>query len=273
MIRRRDNFIFTRRPPRNAGSPKKILAGVLLVIAFLLIFRRPLTEQAFNIAVPLWNIEHRLANFLLPVTSGWVTTGELAEENSLLKDELAERTAEHNEQKEIIRELRTRLELFDDYALTISSGTPTIAKILVRPPHTPFDTLVLDKGAPHGITTGNLVFAPGNILLGKIAESLTSGSKASLLSSSGEKNLGFVEGIGVFELTGMGGGNFTFTTPKDSTPEEGSIVWTEDSRHIFAIVGTSTPITNEATALVRAQAPFNIQNLRWVNILRTESAE
>ena len=67
---------------------------------------------------------------------------------------------------------------------------------------------------------------------------------------------------------GKGNGNFEMTLPRDTEVREGDIVVAPSiTIEIFAVVGDIEKDSNSPFQVVRFSSPFNINNIRWVEVV------
>lgn len=162
-------------------------------------------------------------------------------------------------ENESLKEILGRISTKEDMVL---------AGILSKPSQSPYDTLVLDAGAKQGINTGNIVFAFGDIPIGRIAEVFPSSSKVVLFSNAGEKTQAIVrDKNNFFELVGRGGGNFEMILPRDLTLQEGDLM-TMPGINPYTLARVETIISDPRDPFTKAllSSPVNIQELKFVEI-------
>ena len=136
----------------------------------------------------------------------------LIKENNVLKIELDSVKPLLLDRDILVKENNDLKELFG----RTDTSNNILATVLVKPPQSSYDTVVLDVGSNLDVKNGNKVFANGNIVLGEIVEVHKSASKAKLYSTAGEK----IQTINVrnnisLEIIGQGGGNFDVRVPRE----------------------------------------------------------
>lgn len=143
-----------------------------------------------------------------------------------------------------------------------------LAVVLKYPPLVPYDQLILDIGRDMNISTGDNVYAPGNVLIGKISEVVGNTSKVLLLSSPGQKYQVMIGNNHLSaEAIGRGGGQYQAEMPRDSKISKGDFVTVASiSDRPFGIV--SEIISDQANPFktVIFAPPVNLYQLRWVLI-------
>lgn len=141
-----------------------------------------------------------------------------------------------------------------------------LSAILSKPNKSIYDTLVIDVGSSKGIQIGDLVFALGDIPIGRISETFPNSSKVVLFSSPREKTQVIINDS-FLEITGRGGGNFEVILPRDFKLEKGTpVLMPGIGSYVLAIAETiiSDPRNPFTEALL--VSPVNIQELKFVQI-------
>ncbi len=147
-----------------------------------------------------------------------------------------------------------------------------VASILAKPNQSLYDTLVVDAGTKQNIKEGSMVFAFGNVPIGRVVDVGGFSSKIVLFSSSKEKMNVIVSGREnikdvYMEVVGRGGGNFEMILPRDILLEKGDQVMLPGIRpYIIGIVETIISDPRDAFTKVLLVSPVNIQELNFVEI-------
>lgn len=285
---------------RNGRSYTRLIIGI--VSAIIIIFGgiewlapHFLPAIFTTIARPFWRIE-------FSVTSGSLRSPEaLLSENEELKRELADisirsqATALLEQENADLKGLFNRTPSSTSSSVTTSSASIststssstfsttssvialplilkpshlTLAAILVRPPHTLYDELVVDIGADHGLVAGDLVYAPGTVLIGRVVDVMSDTSKVSLLSSSGSSFDVLVGSKSIpAKAVGRGGGQYSAELPRDTMVTVGDIV-TAPSLYTttVGIVGAVVSDPSQAFQTILFAPPSNLYETKWVLI-------
>ena len=143
-----------------------------------------------------------------------------------------------------------------------------LAAILSKPNQSIYDTLIIDAGMVQGVKIGNLVFALGNIPIGRIAETYPNSSKVILFSNAGEKTQVITSDKNAFmEIIGRGGGNFEMTLPRDFILVKGNqVVMPGLNSYVLAITETIISDPRNPFTKVLLTSPVNIQELKLVQV-------
>ena len=161
--------------------------------------------------------------------------------------------------------------------------TPMIlATILAKPNQSVYDTLVIDAGEGQGLQRGNMVFAFGDVPIGRVREVYKFSSKVVLFSSSGEKTdviislshntpSGIVEDPTTkdvsMEIVGRGGGNFEMILPRDFFLKNGDqAVLPGIMPYVVGIVETIISDPRDSFQKALLVSPVNIQELKFVEV-------
>ena len=143
-----------------------------------------------------------------------------------------------------------------------------LSAILSKPNQSLYDTLVVDAGTNVGLEKGDMVFAEGNVPIGKVAEVYSNSSKVILFSNSGEKTQVVVGNTNVFmEVVGRGGGNFEMILPRDFTLLEGdAVVLPGIMPRVLGIVETIISDPRDPFQKALLVSPVNIQEIKFVQV-------
>ncbi len=238
------------------------LAGVFLVGALAIWLIRPFILSA---ATPLWRSENVVIRVIKKGFEHWQSRQNLVNENFILKEKVASLELEISALSAEVSQEELLL------AIGRTGGVEgVIASVLVRPPQSPYDSLIIDAGSNAGVRSGAAAVTPEGIALGVVAEVYPKESRVKLLSSSGEKTEAILERHGVpVALEGKGAGNFRIVVPRETAVEVGDKVLTAGTPGRFvAVVGDVTLEATDAFKEVLAQTPVSIFSIRFVSILK-----
>ena len=236
-----------------------VLVGVLCLVVsgILLVWREPLTGAFWAVFTPAFSAVQSLTS-----------QGELER----LRTELALAEALLADRDVLLRE---NIDLKSRLGRTPEVGTTLLAAVLLRPPATPYDTLVLDVGLDEGVSAGDLVFSAGSVVIGRVTEVYRSSSRATLYSAPGEAHdaLVFAEGGSVpIIMEGQGGGSFKGQLPQGVEVSVGDPVLFPDINPILAARVAATEVaSNESFQTIYLQLPANPFSLRFVEVRKRSS--
>jgi cell shape-determining protein MreC len=262
----------------------KIVTGffvaVIVIVGALQFFMPYMLPQFFTgIARPFWRMQ-------FAIESGSLRSQEaLLNENQALKREIENLKLEYQwtqfiteENEELKGLLGRKIEIHN--ASTTGTTTPTqqnshaafkvgsrtLAAVLSRPPFAPYDMLVIDGGSDLDFETGDLVYAEGDVLVGKISDVLNQTAKVTLLTSAGQRHEVLIGPSRVpAYATGIGGGQYSAELPSTSNVKEGDVVIVPSlNDRPFAIIKAILRDPAQAFETVLLSPSINLYQLRWV---------
>lgn len=182
----------------------------------------------------------------------------LKNENEYLKNKMLDYEVLKNENI-YLKELLNRVENPNSYIL---------ARVLVKPNKSPYDTLIIDIGKEN-VFNGQKVFAEG-FPIGEIVEIYSDTSLVKLYSSPNEVTQAEIDTLGVsVELLGRGGGNFEMDVPKDlDVPKDSFVILPQLNSKIIAIVVKTISEEKDPINKIILKTPVNINELKWVQIIK-----
>jgi cell shape-determining protein MreC len=143
-----------------------------------------------------------------------------------------------------------------------------MAGVLMRPPESPYDTLVLSSGATDDVALGMRVFGPGGVPIGTISQVTADFSRVTLFSSPGVVTQGWVGETRVpIEMRGVGGGAVEAVIPRPVAVAEGDVVFTGGPGAIA--YGTVVKVIDNPSSpqvALRIMPAVNLFSLTWVNV-------
>lgn len=256
----------TNYRPRNSAlgeSRKRLGISLLILIVAVVIFsflRNPLT----NLVSPLWKSSNVFSCAFSGVVALVRSKESLESENQALKAELDSYNA--------LAASARALETSRDEILTHfnrATTTPGIAvAVLVHPPETPYDVLIVDAGSAEGAALGDRVSLPLGVVVGRVSEIATHTARVSLYSGSGGKTDAVLERNSLpVTLIGQGGGNFEFDLPKGVAVFPGDKILSPNLRsEMMAVVGDVQSDPTDSLEHVYAGGVANVSTLRFVVI-------
>ncbi len=238
-----------------AKMPLVSLALVSLVLLLSIAFpnqSRVVWEKTLK---PVWFVSGIARNAVSGVVYPW----RLEDNRSLLSDSASIQSVETNLLLEENRQLKDMLgRVPDDYSV--------IARVLIKPPQSFFDTLVLDVGISQGVFEGSRVFAPSGQIVGSIKTASANTSNAALYSTSGGSVEAEMLGTGfVLQLEGRGDGNFFVKVPRAFEISEGdSFIIPGLTSHVIAVVERVNVGEDDSLKDVFLKSPAPLRSLSWV---------
>ncbi len=262
MSFRRDRADRQRKQRFIAGA---VFAGLVFLVA-LVIGSKPLVSTGYRVITPFWQLNHQFRDRVS--TAADIATRSKAD--LITEIERLEMEAEAGRiallDAEIVRRENEEFRAALGYVFEDESWL--VAGILVRPPQTPYDILVLDVGVGEDVRHGQLVFASSGVVLGVVQEVLARQAVVSLLSTPQLETTVVLErqGIGV-TATGKGGGVYELHVPREIEVLVGDLVVLPGRQ--TEIIGTVQEIIfdpRDPFQTVLAAAPTNFYEKRFVYV-------
>ena len=245
------------------GGGKKPYLWILVAFLVLFFAKGVVSGVASTVTTPFYFVRHYIETSSATVPTFFRARMELISEIQKLEAEiLAQRgkdaafafTKEENE------ELRN---LFQ------ASSTPQIlAGVISRPPYTPYDTLIVDKGGDDGVVQYAPVYFGNKMAVGYVRSVFSQSSLVTLFSSPDAESTVYVFGPNIFTPAyGEGGGVVRLSIPQGMPVEKGNVVVLPSLEGgIMGLVDhvRSVPTEPEQHAYVLFDIP--LQSIRVVSI-------
>ncbi len=246
----------------------KIAIGVVLFL-ILFFFRSNIWNGFSNVSAvvfrPVLVSGHNIGNKFKSVGAYFAFKSSLSLQNQNLQSKLDEANARMANYDTLVADDASMKEILNRKDTKLNM---TLANILSKPSQSEYDTLVVDAGSNQAVKVGDLVFALGNVPIGRVSNVYNSSAKIILFTNSGEKTQAIVSSKNVFmELDGRGGGNFEMILPKDFVLQKGDqVVMPGINSYLLAI--TQSVISDPRDPFEKAllTSPVNIQELKFVEI-------
>lgn len=256
---------FSRTRRRNTllapGSGKWIL-GTLVLVIILFILRTFFPGTVVTLTTPFWRAGSSATQTSGSVAAYFGDKAVLIEE----RDALAREVAALKEQNATLTARTVDLERLLGGRTEVSQGI--LAGVLVRPPVSPYDTLVIDQGEKAGVAVGKRVFGAGGMPLGVVESVSNASARVLLYSAPGRVTEGWV-GVSrtPVSLEGASAGAFRTSVPRERIVSVGEEVYLPGpgAVPIGTVVRVDTdPSSPRAVIHVRPRtSPFS---LTWVTV-------
>ncbi len=204
----------------------KKISAIIFVAVLLFYFRagvyRGLSVALHTILKPVLVAGSSVGNGFSNFGVNFHSKKTLLAENENLKTQIAESIADRANYASVVDE---NIKLKEILGRKPEKMNVVLAGILSRPNQSLYDTLLIDAGSNQGIQVGNIVFAIGNVPIGKIVQVYASSANVILFSNPGEKT-DIIISLGhsltseaskdiPMQAVGRGGGNFELNIPRD----------------------------------------------------------
>lgn len=264
----------TISPNRRRTGPSRIrfaLYAAAFVLAFIAmaLWREPLSALVWRAAEPVLSIRQGIAaSGGGALFSGLASNKELARQNEALRAQLASSTIALMDRNLLYAD---NIQLKERLGRVATSTRSIVAAVILRPPGTPYDTLMLDAGSNDGVAVGDLVAAGGSVYIGKISQVYAGASRATLFSAPGEAHDALVvpaAGASVpVSLSGQGSGSLTGEVPAATQVAPGDAIVLQNLGIEF--IATVTAVDSSAQnsfKTIYTQLPVNPLSLRFVEV-------
>lgn len=192
--------------------------------------------------------------------------GERAELTRKYEQLQEENAALGSENEALIQKIASLESLLGPSGGTHLAQANSIAGVLSRPPETPYDTLIVDKGTKAGVRVGQEAFGSGHVPIGVVSAVTSDFARVTLFSAPGmsvSARLGIHELP--FTLTGAGGGALTGVVTRSTQFAVGDTVFVDGPG--AEPVGKVVRIDDDPTApsvTLQIQPAVNLFSLSWV---------
>lgn len=223
------------------------------IVAFFAFFKTPFED---------------IAEFSREINTAFQEKLALSEENKTLKETVnllkgrALLSLVLEKELQEIEENLGRIKIYEE--------KPLLAKIIIRPPQTFFESLFVDLGEEDGIKKNMKAIAYGHTLIGRVEEVYKNSSKIKLISEHNNEENVFLEPSGISAIArGMGNHEFLIELPSSLDIKTGERVLTLSPKpYLIGIVDKIEKDENEPLQKLHIVFPFNINGLRSVFIIK-----
>ncbi len=259
--------------PSKKGNRKKFLPFIVVTFFICLIFLVNLISPSFfgaaanKLGIPVWKSGGFLFTQISNLQAFVHSRVKLLEMNRNLRSELLNANTKLLSLS-VLEHENNELKAFWGRKDNIEG---IMASVLVKPPQSFYDTLVLDIGKEDSVSAGDIVMMGDGVVLGTLDEVYAKTSRAKLFSSVDTETVAVVDrnNIGV-TLIGKGGGNFEIKVPQEVDIVQGdTIILPGINPTIVAVVGEIESNPTNSFKRVFCKTPVNVAELRWVSILKS----
>lgn len=173
-----------------------------------------------TLATPLWKVSALASAGTASVSRAFQNSSVLAGELDTLK---VQNNTLANENVALTQQVQGLQQLTG--TSTALSGSIT-AGVLVRPPTSPYDTLIAGAGSVVGVKKGAYVYGAGDVPLGQVESVNNNSSRVVLFSTAGRATDGWLGQTHTpVTLMGLGAGAYSAQLPKGSLVSVGDFVY------------------------------------------------
>lgn len=253
-------------PAKNNTRQKIIVAVVVFIILIMLVPpTRNIVRKVFgSFGSGILSGSNSTGGFLGSIVNGFRSKNALEKENADLKAKILEQDSHIADNAALQKEN-------DDLKAMMNRASGmhfTLATILAKPPHSVYDTIIIDGGEKAGIAPEQMVYANGDTPIGVVQSVLSDSAVVLLFSAPGNtldarlspSNIDVV-------LTGRGGGDFETTVPHDLVVDLASAVVTKEiNARKIAVLNKIISDPRDPFQTLLLSAPVNVQELSYVEV-------
>lgn len=255
-----------RSKPKQKYSWKiiSIILFFILISSIVYLFPNATRSFSYTVSLPFWSVRQSVTQSFSKTKEYFVFKNSLVNKNTALEDEISLLRSKEIDYDILLKEnqdLKNQLG-------RKGGAVRILAKVLSKPPRSPYDTFVLDIGSNQEVALGNKVYTSDNVIIGVIKNITPRTSLVELFSSGSSKQEAVLSRTGTnFTLVGRGGANFVLEVPKDT-----DILWGDIfmySTLSSSIIGSVYYIdTNSQSAFKTAyiKVPGNVFSSDWVQV-------
>lgn len=242
-----------------------VLFVLFCIVFFILLqngFLARLNPFFSRIFTPVWQAENFTRDFLSLNLS---SKKGLYKQNVLLKEELEKTQVK----LALVDELESENETLKSILGRVDhDSTIVLSAILSKPNNTPYDTLIIDRGSEDGISSDDLVFVKGDVLIGEIESVSKKTSKVIMFSTPGNiSQVVYADTGRYFNAKGLGGGTFEVDVTRDVEVSEGDLFFYPGlDNNPIGVVRKIDFDPRDPFKKVLMKSPINIQDERWVEV-------
>jgi cell shape-determining protein MreC len=246
----------------------------VLVLAAVAIFRAPLSSMLWRVFVPLSYARDVSLSIVGNFFTGFSTNRSLVAENARLRAALASSSIAVIDRNTLYTE---NLELKSRLGRDATLPPPVLASVVLRPPGTPYDTLMVDVGATDGVVMGDLVSAGGSVYIGTVSEVFATASRVVLYSSPGQKFDAMLmekkaTSTLAISVVGQGSGSLKAEVPASTMVAQGDeVLFSSITPRLVARVTQVEQKIDASFKTIYLQLPVSIYALNFVEIRHATS--
>ena len=243
-----------------------IFVGIFIFLSFLRIFfGQSISSFFINSLKPVWFQRTAFSDDNNVFFEYFYTKNRLLNENKNLKAEIENLKLKNIELEAIKTEYLSLVDLKKD-------ETDIFSKVVSKPPFSPYDIFILDKGSSSGVNIGQDVYVGSSTYIGKISFVSPFSSEVSLFSIGGREKEVYIERTNTnLKIYGKGGMNFEAVVPKDLDIVLGDVLIYKSSpiSSIIAKVYKIDETLQGSFKTIYMRLPISLSNIYFVNIRNT----
>lgn len=262
------NFSFkTKRNFRPSSEGKRVIFTVIgytvVAILALVFLRNAVGTIVSGTMESFFAVREYLRTSTATLPSYLRSHGELQAEIETLRGEIAAKSGDSATIRRLISENEELRALLGD-----TTDERILAGVIGRPPSTPYDLLVIDRGRTHGVVEGAIVYHTHNHALGMVSRVYETMAFVTLFSSPQVESTVYLYGPDVFAYAyGEGGGVIRISLPQGIEVKAGDPV-VLPSLHMgdLGVVERVDSVPTQPEQNAYLTFPIAIQSVRTVTV-------
>jgi rod shape-determining protein MreC len=250
------------RPPYLV--PVLFVLCILLLVGIIML-RKPFASALWRVAAPVAGVSNAVRGGFSGFTAQFASKAQLAKENAALREALASSSVALLDRNALYEE---NLAL-KGKSLSVPHDAK-VASVLMRPPASPYDTLVIDLGSRDGIVQGDRVSAGGGSAIGAVSEVYTTTSRVTLYSAPGVTHEALVRtaaGDVPLTVSGHGSGSMSAELPAATQVKAGDlVVFAGAASQFMGTVAYIEQTQGSSFMTLYLHLPINLFQLRSVEV-------
>ena len=152
----------------------------------------------------------------------------------------------------------------------VEESVVTGAEVLLRPPYSAYDYLVIDKGSLDGVVNNQYVVADGQYVVGYVDQVRSDYSRVMLFSAAGAGHMFSVDG-GLYPAVGQGAGVSYIRLPRSFTDSDQQVVRIPGAgAYTLGVLETASFRPQDSYVTGVLTSPVNIFGLERVSVVREQ---
>ena len=241
----------------------------VIIVILVVVFAVPKVRSALRHGVSFIGLgiaqgTHSVGGFFGSVATAVRNKETLQNQNTALKAQVDQLTAQLATSTQLSQE---NADLKSAMNRT-STANFTLAAVISKPPHSMYDTIIIDGGSKNGFVTGQVVYADGQNPIGTIDQVLPTSAIVRLYSAPGQQTDARLSPSNIdVTIVGRGGGDFSATVPRDLVVTDGATVVTKDiDQSVLAVYKKITSDSRDPFQTLLLVSPINVNGLAFVEV-------
>ena len=264
------NTVFKNQKRPGRSGNKVIITLVLIVGLYILgpLVYRGLSGLAVMVVRPVFMASEKSQGILFRTVNFFRTQRSLVLQVADLKRTNETQGEQLRADKLQLAELEALQKITGRYE---TKAVPVVARVFDRPPHTSYDTFLVDIGRNQSTTIklGDKVLVQGSLLLGEVVQIFSNTTKVKFYSSPQTVMNATIGPDSIpASISGAGGGNFTTKLPRGLKITKGDQVVVQNPKsYLIGLVGGIDNDPRNPLQTVYISSPINIYELPWIEII------